>query len=92
MTIQIHYRGQLAAAMGVDAEKIEIDHHSSMSAILQDLAKKAGPEFSNIVLDDEGVPRRTLLIAVDGEQVADYDSCLAPGANEITLIPPISGG
>lgn len=92
MTIQIHYRGQLATAMGVDSEDIEIDHHSSVSAILQDLAKRAGPDFASIALDDDGVPRRTLLIAVDGEQVADYGKELAAGTNEITLIPPISGG
>ena len=92
MTINIHYRGQLANAMGVDSEELDIVPPSSISSILQGLAEKGGGAFADIALDADGVPRRTLLVAVDGEQVTDFSMEVSPNVNEITLIPPIAGG
>ena len=92
MTINIHYRGQLANAMGVDNEEIDIVPHSSIGSVLQGLAERGGSTFAEIALGADGGPRRTLMIAVDGEQVVDFSTELAPDVNEITLIPPIAGG
>ena len=92
MTINIHYRGQLANAMGVDNEEIDIVPPSSIDSILQGLAERGGSAFAEIALDADGAPRRTLLVAVDGEQVVDFSMELAPDVNEITLIPPNAGG
>ena len=44
------------------------------------------------VFDSEGRQRRTLLVAIDGEQVVDFESPISDGAREITLMPPIAGG
>lgn len=92
MTISIHYRGQLASAMGLESEVADIEQGSSVCSILQDLAGRAGDAFSEIALDANGVPRRTLLVAIDGEQVTDFGKEITSHVNEITLIPPISGG
>ena len=92
MTVIIHYRGQLASAMGVDSEEVNIEQASSIRSVLQELSARAGSAFAEIALDENGVPRRTLLVAIDGEQITDFGMELAPHVKEITLIPPIAGG
>jgi molybdopterin converting factor small subunit len=92
MPVTVHYRGQLSTAMGADSEEIELGQNESIQSLLQGLAKRGSKDFADIVLDDDGAPRRTLLVAVDGQQVVGLDELLDTGVHEITLIPPISGG
>ena len=92
MAVIIHYRGQLATAMGVDSEEVDIGQASSIRSLLQELSARAGGAFAEIALDVNGVPRRTLLVAIDGEQITDFGMEIASDVKEITLIPPIAGG
>ena len=92
MPVTVHYRGQLATAMGADSEEIELGQNESIQSLLKGLADRGGKDFAEIVMDGDGAPRRTLLVAVDGQQIIDLDEPLDIGVVEITLIPPISGG
>ncbi|MFP6873974.1 MAG: MoaD/ThiS family protein [Verrucomicrobiales bacterium] len=92
MRIILNFRGQLANALGGSSEKIDVDCGSSINSILQDLALRGGTAFTDIAFDSHGTPSRTLLVAVDGEQVTDFGMALASHTKEITFIPPIAGG
>lgn len=92
MSVIIHYRGQLASAMGVDSEELDIAQASSIRSVLQEISARGGGAFAEIALDDYGAPRRTLLVAIDGEQITDFGLKIASHVKEITLIPPIAGG
>lgn len=92
MRIVINFRGQLANALGGSSDQIEVNSSSSINSILQDLAFRGGTAFTDIAFDCHGKPSRTLLVAVDGEQITDFEMALAPDTQEITFIPPIAGG
>ena len=60
--------------------------------MIADLVAELGDGVREIVCDSEGQQRRTLLVAIDGEQVVDFESPLGGDVREITLMPPIAGG
>jgi len=90
--VTIQFRGQLATATGQSSVEREIAMGETLTALIGMLAEEHGDAFREIVLDAEGRQRRTLLIAVEGEQVVDFDAPIREGAREITLMPPIAGG
>jgi len=92
MTVTVQYRGQLSFAMGLDSEEVHLQEGVSVEVLLKGLAERGGGEFAEIALDGDGVPRRTLLVAIDGIQVTDLEVPIDDHVNEITLIPPIAGG
>ena len=92
MKITISYRGQLGSEMGVPSEVLEIIEGVTLQSILESLAKRAGKNVADLIFDQNGNPRRTLLVAVDGDQVIDLETPINKGHSEIALQPPISGG
>ena len=92
MKVTIQYRGQLATAAGRDREEREVEPGQNLRSLIGDLAESGGGGFADIARDSDGRVRRTLLVAVDGEQVVDLDAPLGEGIREIMLLPPISGG
>jgi molybdopterin converting factor small subunit len=92
MRIALNFRGQLANALGGSSDQIDINSSSSINSILNGLALRGGEAFTEIAFDSHGRPSRTLLVAVDGEQITDFEMAIAPHAKEITFIPPIAGG
>ena len=92
MKVQLNYRGQLAAASGAASEVVEAAAGYSLLAIVGAAARRIGGEVEAMVFDPDGEPRRTLLIAVDGEQMVDLSAQIGDGVREITLMPPIAGG
>ena len=92
MIVTVQYRGQLSFAMGLDFEEVHLREGTSIEMLLKELAERGGEKFGEIALDGEGVPLRTLLVAVDGIQVTDFRVPIDDQVKEITLIPPIAGG
>ncbi len=92
MKVQLNYRGQLAAASGTASEAVEVAAGDSVLAIVGDAARRIGGEFEAMVFGPDGEARRTLLVAVDGEQAVDLSAPIGGGVREITLMPPIAGG
>ena len=94
MKIQFCYTGQLSAAAGAVEESVELADGVSVSGALRDRIEAHGGKFAELLVDDSGTPRSTLLVALNDEQVAGdaYDStALSDGAN-LMLITPIAGG
>lgn len=92
MTIQLHYRGQLAIAAKSPTEEINPRPGTTVADVIMAAAARHGRDFSDLILAADGSFRSTLLIALDGDQVLDPNSPLPASAREITLLPPIAGG
>ena len=92
MKVTVRYRGQLATAMGVASEEMELPQGSTPASLVREISARASDGFASLMVDGDGVPRRSLLVAIDGEQAVDYDEVLCDEVREVVLMPPIAGG
>lgn len=86
MKLTINYRGQLATSEGTDHVTLDVAAGVALRSVILKAVQ------NDIVQDADGGIRRTLLVAVDGEQVLNLDAPITEATREITLIPPIAGG
>jgi len=93
MKLTVDYTGQLASVTGVSEEEVELSGGETLGSILKGLAESHGGKFNELVFDDEGRIRSTLLAALDGEQaVGDKDNLDLSGVKVLMLMTPIAGG
>lgn len=88
------YTGQLAAAVGLSEEVIDLAAEATLLGAIVGLAEAHGPRFRELVLSPSGtVLKATLLVALDGVQVTgDRESQTLAGARTVMLMTPIAGG
>jgi molybdopterin converting factor small subunit len=92
MKITFRYTSQLSTAAGTSEETLEFPDGMSLVDLLAKVCMKHGSEFSKFVLNEEGSLVRTLVVALDGDQVdLSKDPCVESGS-EVYLITPMSGG
>jgi molybdopterin converting factor small subunit len=92
MNITVSYGGQLAHAIGRKREKVECKGPIELPALLADLAVRHGDAIRPFLFDEGGSIRKSLLVALNDSSV---NLSLPPTLNEgdeVTLLPPISGG
>jgi molybdopterin converting factor small subunit len=92
MRVTVHYSGQARAAAGRASESVELEDAPALGPLLVTLAARHGERLRRLLLDADGRPHASLLVAVDGVQArSDATTPLRDGA-QITLLPPIAGG
>jgi molybdopterin converting factor small subunit len=92
MKITLRYTSQLATAAGTSEEDIEVADGIGLVELLKNLSLQHGPEFSKFVVNDDGNPVPTLVVAVNGTQVDLRDDLSLEDESEVILITPMSGG
>ena len=93
MDITFSYTGQLANLAGLSEESLSLDAGTALRSVVQDIAKKHGASFSDLILDEDGKLRRTLLVIADGEQLdGDREAFQLDSTKNIVLMTPIAGG
>ena len=92
MNIKIYYRGQLADHINSTTEEITIDSPISLIDLLNNLAERKDATVNDFIFDENNNFRKSLLIAVDNNQVIDLSTMTIDRDCEITLFPPIAGG
>jgi len=92
MKITFRYTSQLSTAAGTSEETLEFPDETSLVDLLGQVCMKHGPEFSKFVLNEEGTPVRTLVVALDGAQVDLTVNPSVESGSEVYLITPMSGG
>jgi molybdopterin converting factor small subunit len=92
MKIALRYTSQLAAAAGTSEEGIEVADGLGLVELLRNISQQHGPEFSKFVLNDDGNPVPTLVVAVNDTQVDLRDDISLEDESEVILITPMSGG
>ena len=88
------YTGQLAAAVGLSEEAIDLAPEATLLGAIGDLAAAHGPRFRELVLSASATSLKpTLLVALDGVQVTgDRENHVLAGAKTVMLMTPIAGG
>ena len=92
MKITLRYTSQLATAAGTSEEIHEVPDGFGLLELLGNLSMEHGPEFSKFVVNDEGKPVTTLVVAVNGTQVDLGKEVSLEAGSEVILITPMSGG
>ena len=92
MNLKVSYRGQLATAVGSTEEEWEFDEGTAISDILDLLTTRHGENFGKFVMGTAGCVSKSLLVALDGEQIVDATHQITDRNRELTLLPPIAGG
>lgn len=89
MNVVIRYLAQLRPAAGTTGELVQLPAGQTVAGLLADLARRR-PPLRDLLLDQAGMPRRSLLVFVGDRQVA-AGQVLTEG-DEVTLMTPIAGG
>ena len=92
MTVTIHYKGQIATEVGSGTEELRFDEPVLVVNILKVLSEKGTEAVNDFIFDENGQTRRSLLVAVNDEQVIDFRNTLISEDCAISLLPPIAGG
>lgn len=93
MTLTIDYTGQLASVTGLSEELVEVRDGETLGELLRGRLALHGEKFEELVFDDTGKIRTTLLVALDGEQATgDRDQQSLLGIKVLMLMTPIAGG
>ncbi len=93
MELTFSYTGQLANLAGISEESISLDAGAELLSVVREIAENRGPSFSDLILDEDGHFRRTLLVIIDGEQLdGDRESYQLDTVKNIVLMTPIAGG
>ena len=92
MKINIKYFGQLREYAGVESEKTAVPEDGSLNTCLKELAGRYEERFANIIFDDEGSIRPSLMIVVNGSPADKGNPPALAGGDEITLLAAIAGG
>lgn len=93
MILSITYTGQLAEAAGASEESIDLDPDATLATLLNNIFAVHGEKFTNLLRDDSGALRSTVLVAIDGTQATGNREALSlNGVRELVFMTPIAGG
>lgn len=92
-TITFHLEAQLRRLAGGSTVSLDIDQETTLAQALQLLAKRS-PDVANYLVTEDGSISRSLLIAVDEENISATEAAHRQLERDSTvvLLPPISGG
>lgn len=92
--VTFSYTGQLASAAGVTDETLDLPGDElGLRPALDVLGERHGDGWSELVFDDGGRIRATLLVVIDGVQAGGEKEGLSlEGAGNVMLMTPIAGG
>jgi molybdopterin/thiamine biosynthesis adenylyltransferase/molybdopterin converting factor small subunit len=92
MKVTLHYWAQVKQAAGVAREEFEVDAPCTAQALVVLAAQKHGDPLRRFLLGSDGTPHRHLMLIIGDRHVAWEEPVALEGGEEITLLPPISGG
>ena len=89
MRVTVDYFGPAREAAGVSREPIECD--CTAAELIERIASERGGRLAALLLRD-GQLSSSIMLAVNDQQVSVGDSTSLQDGDEISVIPPISGG
>jgi len=93
MQITVEYAAQIKRVAGVAQDVIELDGPSPVAEVARQVAASRGGDFAEILLDENGQPRHSILVFKGEDQVRwDDTATLVADGETITLLSPVSGG
>lgn len=91
MRVTVEYFGPAREAVGVASETIELDQQFTVAALVRRIAQTHGSRMAGLLLTN-GEPSRSLLLAVNEQQVESIERTILSDGDVLSIIPPVSGG
>ena len=91
MTITVEYFAQALTIAGVASESLSFDGPVALSEFVAELARRHGPKLRELLLSGNELSR-TVIFAVDDQQVPPGENAMLQGGERVLIVPPISGG
>ncbi len=88
----VKYCAQIKQAIGIASEVVELEGDCSAQELITRLAQQHGEPVRSFLLDREGRHRTNNLLIVGDEQVQWATPRPLEDGDEVTVLPPISGG
>ncbi len=92
LKVRIHYFGQLRQITDKDKEDVEFEHEDTIKSILLNRAKVYKTDFQNILLDEKGDIRPSVMVLLNGTMVSRDKMPTFKDGDEITVLTAIAGG
>ena len=92
MKIRVRYIAQARQAAKMSAEVLEFDAAISAQDVLRRISDTHGVNIRRLLLDERGEIHTSLLIFVNGQQLAAGAALILNDGDEMELVPPMSGG
>jgi molybdopterin converting factor small subunit len=92
MNITVRYAAQLSRAAGVAEEVVALTPDATLAAVTRALCERHEADFRQLILDDAGALRPSVLVVVDGEQLAPGAPLTLRDGGELMLLTPMAGG
>ena len=92
--VTVKFFTTLREIVGKKEEQIQLVHSISVEALLKQLAKTYGKEFTDYVCDEPGNVRGHLQFLVNGKSITTlqgFSTKLKEG-DQIAILPPVGGG
>ena len=92
MKVNVQFFAQLGQAAGASSQSVALEGPCTAQELVRRLAQEHGPRFRDLVLDDEGRLRPSVLLFVGEEQVQWDAPAELRDRDSLLLATPIAGG
>ncbi len=92
MQVTLKYFGQLRHFAEVEEEALDVSEGATLTEVVREVAARYGEGFADIVFDDAGAFRSSLMLLVNDVPVDKGAPGDLEGGETVTLLPAISGG
>ncbi|MCE5279033.1 MAG: MoaD/ThiS family protein [Planctomycetaceae bacterium] len=90
MKIDVSYVAQVRSAAGVGVESVEMPAGATAADLASQVAGAHGQTLEHLLLDEAGLPRKTILIFINNKQ--SDSATLLKENDRVTFLSPLSGG
>lgn len=92
MRIRVDYYGQSRQYSGKDSEILEMPQGAGAGEVVLKLAAMYGEKMAGLLLTDKGIPRGSILLAVNDVSVDPGSSECLDENDVLAVLPAVSGG
>ncbi len=74
--------------------EIHIEEKITLDSLIKKMIQTCGDDFKNLLLDDNGLLHKFILLAINGNQIlhSNQKEILIYSGDQISFIPAIAGG
>jgi MoaD family protein len=92
MRVSLTYFAQVRALAGIESESLDVEDGSDLGSLLESCARSHGDQFRQLVLTEDGKPRPSILVLVNGQPSAVNLSRRLAAGDSVSLLSAVAGG
>ncbi|MGF1578485.1 MAG: MoaD/ThiS family protein [Gemmataceae bacterium] len=91
MLVNVGYMAQIKVAAGTGEEQIELPESASVADLVQAITDRH-KGLKNLLLDEQGLLRPTILVFINDAQADDGMRTTLKDSDDVSFLSPIAGG